>query len=262
MPSEAAWAALGDEVFAATNKSLTPEQLDAIVSYLYTGAEVGDVVETASPVRTELSISGLKLQSSLCPKGTNATVIFAYDKAADAPEATADAGTPAAQGAVVMPGSVGVQQLVAGRRLSETKLPTSASSASLLLPTTFNLGRRRDGSNILTGPVMVVDGAAVQIGAPTGIPVSSITYACDGSIYHVDAVPLPCNFLKRKAVVRTVAAPLRAAPVNYNISAALVNTSDLAITPNMTVPTSGAAAGVATLLGSGVAAALLAALLL
>jgi hypothetical protein len=101
-------------------------------------------------------------------------------------------------GAAAIPGTGTASLLTGARRLAQTKLPTSADS--LLLPTTFSssAARKKKGAAIVAGPVMLVDGAAMDMRLPAGIAVSSITYGCDGAIYHVNAVPLPCNFLGRK----------------------------------------------------------------
>ncbi|KAI8469090.1 MAG: hypothetical protein J3K34DRAFT_425094, partial [Monoraphidium minutum] len=124
--------------------------------------------------------------------------------------------------------------LAVRRRLSQTKLPTTATN--LLLPTsaTAAAAAKRKGSSVLQGPVMVVDGAAVDLRSGVGIPVTSITYGCDGAVYHVNAVPLPCNLLGR-TVMRApppMAAPL---PLSMTISSALVNTTDIpGAVPNTT----------------------------
>ena len=183
LPTEAAW----DALKAESKKKLTDEQLDALLQYLWTGADVSDVVETATPVKTGLTLAPEKAQKAICPKGMNSTLIFAYDTtppaAATTAPATADpmaglgvssaaaSSTPAlpalsyaapAYGSpvdttVALPGMGNVQQLVNGlRRLQATKLPTGAVGGSLLLPTSFGgLGKPKDGASVISGPVMM-----------------------------------------------------------------------------------------------------------
>ena len=171
---------------------------------------------------------------------------------------------PAARAAPAeLPGAVPTAPLMTGSRHLLAKLPTAATSDGLLLPTNFNGGATASkGPGIITGPVTVVDGAAVDLASRQGIPVTSITYACDGTIYAVNAVPLPCNFLGRRAVVRAVAPAVpKALPVGYTISADLVNTT--AIPGAVANVTSAATAVVAAPVLSSIAAgAVLAAILL
>lgn len=228
LPTEAAWQALGQEA-AAANVTLTPELVDSLMNYLYTGAEVADVIDDATPVKTALSLATAQQQKAVCPKGTNATIVFAYDTTSSNPDAAAGAATgpvapaaptaPAAAGgpgmgagpalggpatapaqpAAVLPGLAAaapagpsapvtaaagpgmpgtVSQLMNGglRRLHQTKLPTTADS--LILPTTFTgpAAAKKKGSSVISGPVMIVDGAAIQLQSGIGIPVDSITY--------------------------------------------------------------------------------------
>jgi hypothetical protein len=344
MPSEEAWQALAADAQAA-NKTLTKPIVDAILSYLYADADVASVVGTAAPVKTALAGVPAKQQAAICPKGTNGTLVFAFDEAppavqpsADAPGAVfaapgaalgaapggvlgaapggalgaaplgaAPAGTlgaapadsfGAAPGAALglpsaadpataaaYPGALGTLGAVpasrpvvgggfpsaaapqapslAGLRHLLQKLPTggaaSASNAeSLVLPTAFS-GARRDGVSVIPGPIVVIDGAAVQLGLPEGIKVGSITYACDGAIYHTNSVPLPCNFLGRKAPAPVVVKPAVAAPVMTAINASLVNTTNI---PGAVAVPKSAAAAAAPMAASVVAAVLLGALLL
>jgi hypothetical protein len=103
--------------------------------------------------------------------------------------------------------------------------------------------------------VVLVDGQEMELQAGLAIPVTSMTYSCDGAIYNTDAVPLPCNVLNR-TVVRppppqqinmTDVLPAQAAPDAANITG---------------VPATSAAAAATPLLGSLMAAVLFAALLL
>jgi hypothetical protein len=109
---------------------------------------------------------------------------------------------------------------------------------------------------IIPGPVVLVDGQEMELQAGLAIPVTSMTYSCDGTIYNTDAVPLPCNVLNR-TVVRppppqqinmTDVLPAQAAPDAANITGVPATTS--------------AAAAAMPLLGSLMAAVLFAALLL
>jgi hypothetical protein len=104
--------------------------------------------------------------------------------------------------------------------------------------------------------VVLVDGQEMELQAGLAIPVTSMTYSCDGAIYNTDAVPLPCNVLNR-TVVRppppqqinmTDVLPAQAAPDAANITGVPATTS--------------AAAAAMPLLGSLMAAVLFAALLL
>jgi uncharacterized surface protein with fasciclin (FAS1) repeats len=109
--------------------------------------------------------------------------------------------------------------LLGGRR----RLASAAEDgAGLLLPTDFtgSLGGASTGAVVdlyateagsggpPTGPIFVVDGASKQTGrALGGIPVERSISGCNGALYFVDTVPLPCNFVNRK----TPYAPARAA---------------------------------------------------
>ena len=324
MPTDEAWQALLQEA-AAANRSLGADAIAALTDYLYTGADVASVIETATPVKTALSLADAKSRAALCPRGTNGTLIFAYDDApeeavtaaegvseapttgvvagpaaadvapaaaapsdvptltAGAPSALPAAAAPAAPAAAApaavaapagpaLPGAVAAGPAAAGarRRLlaAAAKLPTTASGT--LLPTAFGAaagggaGAAGGPAKIISGPVMIVDGATTELGSARGVPVASITYACDGTIYHVNAVPLPCNFLGRKAVVRPVAPkPKAPLPTTLSIQGALVNTTAIPnAVANVTSAATTAVAAAAPLIGSGAAAVVLAAMLL
>jgi hypothetical protein len=252
------------------------------------------VIDKATPIKTGLSLLGQKEQRAICPKGTSASLVFAYKK--QGPSAAADGGSaggytappspyaaaPAASGAygyapagysaaATLPGaSNNAAGLITGfRRLQSTKLPTgAAASSSLLLPTSFSgLGRSKDGASVISGPVMLTDGAAAELRLAQGIPVRGVLYACDGTLFRVDTVPLPCNFLNRDSAAPPPApAPRATLPALTNtISAALVNTSNIphasSTVPVPAAALSAAAAGSVPLVLATAAAALAALLL-
>jgi hypothetical protein len=62
-----------------------------------------------------------------------------------------------------------------------------------------------------------MDGQEQELQAGLAIPVTSTTFSCDGAIFHVDAVPLPCNVLNR-----TIVKPVEEeAPLAQNITEVL-----------------------------------------
>jgi hypothetical protein len=347
LPSEAAWQALQQEAKAA-NKTLTKVTVDAIMAYLYANADVASVVGTAAPVRTSLAGFPAKSLAAVCPKGTNATLVFAFDEApptaqpaaaggsavlgaaplgaplgAAAPGAALGAGPISARGTVygagagagpsgtlgapavsasaalglpaaaapaagaAYPAAFGATPQAqpaataggylrpaapqapafAGQRHLLQKLPTGSAVAAsnadaLVLPTAFSGAARKDGAAVIPGPIVVIDGAAQQLDSVEGIKVGTITYACDGAIYHVDRVPLPCNFLGRRAAATPAPLaprPVVAAPAVTTINASLVNTTNI---PGAVPMPKSAAAAAAPMLASAAAAALLGALLL
>lgn len=99
----------------------------------------------------------------------------------------------------------------------------------------------------------------MELEAGVAIPVISMTYACDGVIYNTDAVPLPCNLLKRTKVVPPPVAPL-ASNVTEVLPAKASADAVNATAANTTTATS-AAGAVAPLMGSLGAALLLAVVL-
>lgn len=95
-----------------------------------------------------------------------------------------------------------------GRR----RLAQAGDGEGLLLPTDFtgSLGGASTGAVVdlyateagsggpPTGPIFVIDGASKQTGrALGGIPVDRSVSGCNGALFFVDTVPLPCNFVNR-----------------------------------------------------------------
>jgi hypothetical protein len=296
LPSEEAWKAFESEA-AAANKTLTPGAMDSLISYLFSPTEVTDVIDMAAPVRTALSAAADTERQAVCPKGTNATLTFAYDTLAAA-RAFAPGGMQQPPTSVAAPvaapaAAAGVPQLPGAmpaaspqRRLLQTKLPTTgagllqsqqesqgssnagntsntgAAASGLSLPTQFGGPvRRKDPSNILTSRVLILDGAAAEepAAAGGGIPVANVVYACDATLFFVPTVPLPCNFLNRTAPV--LAAP-SAASKDLALPAPATGVSNATGPGGAAASAATAAAGVGSLLGTAAAAALLAAMLL
>jgi hypothetical protein len=111
-----------------------------------------------------------------------------------------------------------------------------------------------------------MDGQEMELKAGMGIPVMSTTLSCDGAIFHVDAVPLPCNLLNR-----TVVAPPPPPPVNFTAVLPAVAARNASAIANETDAATAAAAAntqksgglaAALPLGSSVLAAVLLGLLL
>ena len=99
----------------------------------------------------------------------------------------------------------------------------------------------------------------MELQAGLAVPVISMTYACDGVIYNTDAVPLPCNLLKRTKVVPPPVAPLASNVTEVLPAKASADAANATAAPAAAKSAAGAAA---PLLGSLVAALLLAAVLL
>jgi hypothetical protein len=148
-------------------------------------------------------------------------------------------------------------------------VPDSSVSTDLLLPTAFtpkpdpNAGGATNLAAAM-GPVMLVDGQEMVLKEGVAIPVTSMTYSCDGAIYNTDAVPLPCNVLNRTLVYPSPPPPPLAALLPPAVAAAdAVNATEpaAAAQPVAEAPKSAAAAAT-PLAASLMAAVLFAALLL
>eukprot|EP00775_Hariotina_reticulata_P005590 gene5590-5828_t len=138
--------------------------------------------------------------------------------------------------------------------------PDSSVSTDLLLPTAFvpkpdpNAGGATNFAAAM-GPVMLVDGQEMVLKEGVAIPVTSMTYSCDGAIYNTDAVPLPCNVLNRTLVYPSPPPPPLAALLPPATAAAdAVNATEPAVAAQPKADVKSAAAAATPLAASLMAA--------
>ncbi|KAF6261656.1 hypothetical protein COO60DRAFT_744199 [Scenedesmus sp. NREL 46B-D3] len=230
MPSAGAWAQFEADA-TAQKVNLTDDKLEALFSYLSTSAPItANTLAAGAEVRMNLAANRTAM-TSLCPKGTNATIAFASEYLAELP---AVSGTATAAPVAMMSGAIpGAGAAPTARFVTAAEPAFSAATAAsapvfpaaapgfgrklaaaasdLLLPTTFVNRPYLPGAAstaAATGPVVLVDGQEMELNAGQGIPVASKTYSCDGAIYNTDAVPLPCNMLNRTVVLPPAPQPI------------------------------------------------------
>jgi hypothetical protein len=166
----------------------------------------------AAPAPAAPAKGGLALPGAAAAAGPGPATSSALPEAETEEVAMADAPAPAETVvAASLPGAAAPSQIVGRRRRGRSLL---AEADGLLLPTDFtgSLGGAPTGAVVdlytaatgsggpPTGPLFVIDGASKQTGrALGGIPVTRATTGCNGALFFVDTVPLPCNFVGRKA---------------------------------------------------------------
>lgn len=115
-----------------------------------------------------------------------------------------------------------------------------------------------------SGPFVIIDGEALAIrGSP--INITNVINGCDGTIYFVDKVPLPCNLLNKTMILPTpipkLNATLATIPI-VNVSAVappVKNTSNVTV---VAAPAKSAAVAMTPVFSSAVAAVMLVLMLL
>jgi len=115
--------------------------------------------------------------------GSTGPALGATDPALGATPAPTAAAAPAESSLITM-----------GRKLLQLVLPTS-----YVAPNEVTSGAGGGGGQV-AGAISIKDGVADAL-ETEGIPVQRQTYACDATIFNVDQVPLPCNFVNRTAAM-------------------------------------------------------------
>lgn len=136
MPSAEAWAQF--EVDAQKQKvNLTESKLNALFSYLLTRAPISSqTLSTGAAVPMALT-ADKKAAVGLCPKGTNATIMFKTDTTSDLPassDAASAAPAPAAAAPTALPGALPAATLPAAATASPAFQPATGAAGAAAYP--------------------------------------------------------------------------------------------------------------------------------